>query len=361
MSTLSHEYRRSLNSDTEFHAYQGETGTSQHIVPRNRGQSFFENMTQCEGVKVLLQNKIYVLLTLSTSCLYFVITGVQFWITDYMIITLNVPKNNVFIAFGLLCITAPCIGVLAGGVVIHHIGGYHVPETLGIVCFFGFLSCIVGIPIPFMSSFLMVTGMLWLLLFLGGFMMPALSGMILHSAPKGLKALSASICYVFYNCLGYLPAPFLYGYVSNLAGDPDSRVGMKMLMFWTIIGNMFLQLALVIRSGTFKEIKKLSRRSRSTRPSANMVLNEGLITSSESNEANFSSRTDTENPNKTSSNDESPLNDKADENLNAYNYAFDKEENENNIPTLAEGLNMVSLKHVMTPKRKSTLGMFGID
>jgi hypothetical protein len=53
--------------------------------------------------------------------------------------------------------------------------------------------------------------------------------------------------------LGYLPSPFLYGVVSNLGGGPDSRLGMMMLMFWTIIGNVLLQLALVFKSKYFKE------------------------------------------------------------------------------------------------------------
>jgi len=78
--------------------------------------------------------------------------------------------------------------------------------------------------------------------------MPAITGMIIHSAPKGLKELSNSIAYVCYNCLGYLPSPFLYGVASNMGGGKESRTGMMLLMFWTIVGNIFIQLALVFKS-----------------------------------------------------------------------------------------------------------------
>ena len=82
---------------------------------------------------------------------------------------------------------------------IHNMGGYQAPGVLNIVLFFGFLSCIVGFPIPFISTFLVVAVLLWLLLFFGGFMMPAVTGMIINSAPDDLKELGSSFAYVCYN------------------------------------------------------------------------------------------------------------------------------------------------------------------
>ena len=85
-------------------------------------------------------------------------------------------------------------------------------------------------------------------------MMPALAGMIIHSAPRGLKEFSNSFAYLWYNCLGYLPSPFLYGIVSNLSGKEESRVGMMLLMFWTIIGALLIQLALISSTEYLEEI-----------------------------------------------------------------------------------------------------------
>lgn len=75
--------------------------------------------------------------------------------------------------------------------------------------------------------------------------MPALIGMIIDSAPMHLKAASNSMAYVLYNCLGYLPSPFLYGFVCNMTGGSSSRGGMYMLMMWTLLGNIMMLLALM--------------------------------------------------------------------------------------------------------------------
>ena len=162
-----------------------------------------------------------------------------------MLTVLKIDQSKAFITFSVICVTAPWIGIMVGGIITHSLGGYHAPGIIKIVCFAGFLSCLFGIPIPFIDSFIIVALLTWLLLFIGGLMMPALAGMIINSAPRGLKEFSNSLAYLWYNCLGYLPSPFLYGIVSNLSGDPQSRVGMMLLMFWTIIGTLFIQLAMI--------------------------------------------------------------------------------------------------------------------
>jgi MFS transporter, Spinster family, sphingosine-1-phosphate transporter len=75
-------------------------------------------------MKLVLSNKVFLFVTLATSCLYFVITGIQFWITDYMITILHYNPDTVFITFTTACISGPTIGVFVGGVVTHKLGGY---------------------------------------------------------------------------------------------------------------------------------------------------------------------------------------------------------------------------------------------
>jgi MFS family permease len=125
--------------------------------------------------------------------------------------------------------------------VTHNLGGYTKPKVLSVVCFMGFLTSVVGIPIPFVDNYFVVTLMLWVLLFLGGFMMPSLTGMIISAAPRNQKSMATSFAFFCYNLFGYLPAPFLYGIVQNLSGwGQESRLGMGMLMLWTVFGNVFL-------------------------------------------------------------------------------------------------------------------------
>jgi hypothetical protein len=39
--------------------------------------------------------------------------------SDYLIVVLNVPPFDVFLYFSITCITAPILGVIVGGVIIH--------------------------------------------------------------------------------------------------------------------------------------------------------------------------------------------------------------------------------------------------
>ena len=49
------------------------------------------------------------------TSLYFVVTGIQFWFSDYMITEIGVEKQKVFAWFGIVSITGPILGVFIGG------------------------------------------------------------------------------------------------------------------------------------------------------------------------------------------------------------------------------------------------------
>lgn len=127
--------------------------------------------------------------------------------------TLHFNEEIVYITFAVCCVTAPTIGVFVGGIVTHKLGGYQDPKSFSAVILVGFLTTLVGTPIPFVDQYYMITPLLWFLLFFGGFMMPALTGIIISSSPPKLKTLSNSFAFFCYNIFGYLPAPVLYGLV----------------------------------------------------------------------------------------------------------------------------------------------------
>jgi hypothetical protein len=51
---------------------------------------------------------------LSLSSMYFLVTGIQFWITEYLQEVLLMEKTTVFTYFSLISITAPILGVVIG-------------------------------------------------------------------------------------------------------------------------------------------------------------------------------------------------------------------------------------------------------
>lgn len=62
------------------------------------------------GAKSLLRNPLYVVITLGMSILYFVVTGIQFWVTEYMVVVLRFNKMTVVALSSLCFLTAPTSG-----------------------------------------------------------------------------------------------------------------------------------------------------------------------------------------------------------------------------------------------------------
>jgi len=60
---------------------------------------------------------------LAISSIHFVVTGIQFWVSDYMILVLKQRYEKVVLVFGLVSITAPMFGVMLGGKLIERLGG----------------------------------------------------------------------------------------------------------------------------------------------------------------------------------------------------------------------------------------------
>jgi hypothetical protein len=53
--------------------------------------------------------------TFGISVLYFVVTGIQFWISNYMEEVLGEPAKKVNSMFASVSITAPILGCIFGG------------------------------------------------------------------------------------------------------------------------------------------------------------------------------------------------------------------------------------------------------
>lgn len=180
---------------------------------------------------------------LSSSSLFFVVTGIQFWISDYMRIILKQDQQTVFLCYSITSLTAPVLGVLLGGHILDRYGGYSGPYALNICLVFGTLASISGIPIPFFSNFSIVVVFLWLLLLFGGALMPAVTGIMISSIPKYLRSFGNSNAQLIQNLLGYFPSPFIYGLVCNVTGGEESRAGMILLMCWSAWGVLGLSIA----------------------------------------------------------------------------------------------------------------------
>ena len=191
---------------------------------------------------------------LGICCLFFIVTGIQFWISDYLQIILKVEHKKVFIIFALVCISAPVLGVISGGYYLKQIGGYQNKRALDACVKISVLAAISGALLPVVDNYIIFVIMMWLLLFFGASIVPGLIGIMISSAPDNAKEIANSISHLCYNLLGYLPSPFLYGLICNHTGGATSRYGLAFILLWSYFGVGFLYLAKYFRDLNVKNI-----------------------------------------------------------------------------------------------------------
>ena len=194
-------------------------------------------------IKELIFNKKYVFTMLGISCMLFVVTGIQFWISDYMQEVMNVPSSKVYIIFSIVCITAPTLGVLSGGIFIQYLGGYTNRKALDACFKISIIAGCCGIFLPIFDIPIIFVIFMWLLLFFGGSITPGLTGIMIASIPENSKEIGNSVTQLFYNLIGYLPSPFIYGFVCKYTGGSKSRWGLTVLVLWGMLGVLFLYYA----------------------------------------------------------------------------------------------------------------------
>lgn len=189
---------------------------------------------------------------LAMTCLYFTVTGVQFWGTKYLSIALNAPLPLVNALFVLCAATGPTLGVFFGGWLVDINGGYHGRrkrlKALQLCCILGVLGCLCSVPITFFSNIFFVTFLLWLGLFFGGATLPACSGILVSIVPRDFRPLSSSVSMMVFNMFGYFSSLVLSGYLMEwLEADPakcdivcSMTWGFRLILFWSCFSVAFI-------------------------------------------------------------------------------------------------------------------------
>jgi len=141
----------------------------------------------------------------------------------------------VFVTFGTISITGPVFGVIVGGNLTTYLGGYTTKKSIKLTLFFTFLCLISAFPCPLIDNFPIFCGCLWFLLFFGGALLPALTGILLNTVEHNQKTVANSLAYLAYNLFGFLPSPFVYGAITDVGEGNHDRIAMGALMLTTII------------------------------------------------------------------------------------------------------------------------------
>jgi len=176
---------------------------------------------RCADVTEVLSQPLFIMVMLLLSSIYFVATGIQYWVTDYLISVLHGPKAIVMILVVVCSATAPIAGVVFGGWFIdRYCGGCrgHGPrlKALGVVTVFGLLANIFSYPATFVTDEIYVPCMcVWLLLFFGASSLPALTGIYIDIVPPYAKATGSSLAQLLTNIMGFAAAPVVSGWLMD--------------------------------------------------------------------------------------------------------------------------------------------------
>ena len=198
--------------------------------------------------KQIFSHKVYVLSILSISCLYYAVTGVQYWAGDYMnrILKVHSPQKRL-LYFSIICFTSPTLGVICAGYSVNRLkNGYNNIRVYNYCFVLSIFTFVTGIISAFMSKVNLFILFTWLAFFFGGAIMPILTGIIITSLPQHLRASGNSLQLFFGTLLGYLPAPYIYGALEDYFDDGGKK---------SYFSNMVVLFLCVILLGYSRKIK----------------------------------------------------------------------------------------------------------
>ena len=170
-----------------------------------------------------MSNIPFILIVIANSFIFFILTGIQYWVTDYLLTELKGDISTVHITFGIVSITGPVIGVIIGGNVTSSLGGFRAKNSLLLAILIAILCVASALPIAFINDFWIFVLLLWFLLFFGGFNIPCLSGIMLECIDTKFKATGNAVANLSYNLIGFLPAPSVYGFVYDYGKGGNAR------------------------------------------------------------------------------------------------------------------------------------------
>jgi hypothetical protein len=212
------------------------------IITIKENPSIFGNICK------IIQQKVFIFSALALSNLFFIITAIQYWASDYEKNVLKISsENEIFLSFAIVCITSPTLGLFFGGIISAKTGGYESKNSI-VICFvFALLAGISSIPVPFANDLYVFTFLLWLVLFFGGAILPNIMGIIMTCLPPQLRGSTNSILNLLTNLFGYLPAPIAYGFIYDRFKETNQRLAITIVIYSSFLGCLLILIAMYFK------------------------------------------------------------------------------------------------------------------
>ena len=180
----------------------------------------------CATMWHLKGNLIYMVCIWGLTCLYFIITNIQYWVTLYLIDSLHSSTSSAQTAFAILCVTGPTAGAVASGPLTAYVGGYQSKNAMKLALVLAVIAGLVAFPLAIVDNFWLFCIDLWLYLFVGGMLVPLITGTYLANVEEEYRTTASALANIIYELFGCAPAPYLYGLVQGATGGSKSKWGL---------------------------------------------------------------------------------------------------------------------------------------
>lgn len=178
-----------------------------------------------------------------TGYLYFLV-GMQFWAADYALQAIIAPKQRIFMSLAICQFLSPLFGSFIGAFIINKAGGASSPQAFGILCLLAFLTTVLSMPLPFITTLAPFIFLISVLLFLVSILQPILVGQLLYTIYQDQRAVGSAVANLFYLLLGFIPSTIVYGLVNRI-GNNDHSLSLGFLVYSTVFSSAFLFAALI--------------------------------------------------------------------------------------------------------------------
>ena len=170
------------------------------------------------------------------TCLFVVITGTQFWITDYFIQVMGLEQIMAYKLYFLLGSVGPVLGIFCCAILFDRIGGYTDEKAVRLCGMFALGGMICGLgSVAVGDNAISCAVLIMLELFCGAFVMPACTGIMLNQVPPKLRTMANSVANFSYNLFGYLPAPIMYGYFYEMGDSKHNHYGLLSIQLFSVL------------------------------------------------------------------------------------------------------------------------------
>ncbi|KAH9600612.1 Major facilitator superfamily [Trypanosoma melophagium] len=185
----------------------------------------------------LFRSTEYMCSMLAMCSLYFVVTGLQNFVTQYLRDEpFKASMKTIMVGFGGAVVTAPVLGVITGGILLDRLGGYqcNLRRVTTFTCIWGVAAAFFSVMCIFVTSTRVFLLVISIVLFCGGAIIPPGSGTVVASVPEQLRPVGAAFSQMMYNLLGNFSGPMVCGVVADLTGD--LKYGVYTVLSFSVVG-----------------------------------------------------------------------------------------------------------------------------